>query len=499
MSDSTEAINVYNSLTDLGLHKDLISLDDFLRLYRADGPLRDALLFFSEHVKGRAGVIEARTQLLRSAEYRSKSNIKQRSDATKRSANDIAVSRLAKANKDMEIYSQELGIKVKTASETHTQLTTVKSQILTRRRVDLILEMLLDKEKERIRRMEEMRSMLVELKRKIPSPSIQCKATTSIDLTSPRRTQDALATLQAYQIRLERLVAQNPDTRDSTRTRTRVTEAESQLRSLVARKLGLESSSGSGAHNEQAEVDRVTQEFINAARDKARKQVRYPSTENMLAEGVSKKELDTLASEVKRKITSLQEVSDLSLKLASSSQQALTSVISEILPPKSKLQLPLPATQDGTRGYVDRLRAGIVNNIGEAEQVNKPCTTPLTTFDQETRRILGLNEAATSAKVLEEVKRMIRSVHNKTQYLNVAAAKVRPALSVPPEKEEELLALYESQKRETEESTEKLLTRKIAKADLGGHGLVQDIEILLKEVHDIVGISHASDPSTRKR
>lgn len=107
-------------------------------------------------------------------------------------------------------------------------------------------------------------------------------------------------------------------------------------------------------------------------------------------------------------------------------------------------------------------------------------------------------------------------VHNKTQYLNVAAAKVRPALSVPPEKEEELLgeqfrsshqlyitnvhtALYESQKRETEESTEKLLTRKIAKADLGGHGLVQDIEILLKEVHDIVGISHASDPSTRKR
>jgi len=213
----------------------------------------------------------------------------------------------------------------------------------------------------------------------------------------------------------------------------------------------------------------------------------------MLAEGVSKKELDTLASEVKRKITNLQEVSDLSLKLASSSQQALTSIATEIQTATS-----LPATQDGTRGYVDRLRAGIVNNIGEAEQVNKPCTTPLTTFDQETRRILGLNEAATSAKVLEEVKRMIRSVHNKTQYLNVAAAKVRPALSVPPEKEEELLALYESQKRETEESTEKLLTRKIAKADLGGHGLVQDIEILLKEVHDIVGIGHASDPSTRK-
>lgn len=65
MSDSTKAVQVYTSLVDLGLSEDIISKDDFLRLYRAQGPLQDVLIFLSEHVKGRAGVIEARKQLLR--------------------------------------------------------------------------------------------------------------------------------------------------------------------------------------------------------------------------------------------------------------------------------------------------------------------------------------------------------------------------------------------------------------------------------------------------
>lgn len=116
-----------------------------------------------------------------SSEYRGKSNIKQHSDATKRSANDIAVSRLSKAKKDLEVYSQELERKAQTSSETRrivlhvfipkayiikdAQLTTLKAQLLTERRVDLMLETLAIREKARILRLEEIRAMLVELKR----------------------------------------------------------------------------------------------------------------------------------------------------------------------------------------------------------------------------------------------------------------------------------------------------------------------------------------------
>ncbi|GAW06934.1 hypothetical protein LENED_008890 [Lentinula edodes] len=477
---------IYNSLLNLGLPQGSVTLDDFSRIYRHGGPLQDAILFISEHFRGRGGVHEARSGLLCASESRDESQIN-----PARLPGNIASLRLTKSKKDAEMYSNVLHNKIKAAEETQKQINILKSQLTAQRQVDLLLGILEKKEKERIRQFKDIFRLLIELKRKVlhdqstiskleeviqliqlfecePSPS---GPNSNLNLKKPRQTQDALLVLNAYHVCLARLAAQSTqiletsqttrDTRarpnspvpsDTVSTRnaarkpsvpvasnnanvvvTPSASAEVQLRALVARKLGVEGG------NEDPEVERVFQGFIKVAKARARNQVRY--TGNIgIGEPVSEEKLDTY-------------IDHLRIYVVADSQRD---------------------AQQGTQN-------------SESLVPNKSPTRVEPDFGHEVRKILGLSEAETSKKVLAEIGRLVNTIQHKSQYLEAMQIRPRDLSSSQRARETETIASYESQKQQIEDTIEKLLIRKIDKADSLGHSLVRDIEALLIGIDDIVG------------
>ncbi|KAJ4474371.1 hypothetical protein J3R30DRAFT_3406356 [Lentinula aciculospora] len=537
-----DANTVYTSLTSRGLPQNSITLDDFLRVYGHGGPLQDAILFISEHLRGREGVNEARRRLL----YKLQPKLTKRSEHPERPPADIAFSRLAKAKKDMEIYSNMIQDKTKSMEKTQKQITTLKYQLSSQRRVDLLLEILAKKEQERIKRFEEISRSLVDLKQKqlhpfrnpkLPlaqsfesEPSVSKSiARLDLNLKKPRHTQDALIALNAYHVRLARLAAQSTrPTQDPQITQPRAQShlhppsfgaglstrrapsigvnkitkgsvlnaaataptvaAEAQLRSLVARKLGVDGT------EDDPEVERVFQGFIKVAKARARNQVRYTGSVNSVRKPISTKELDRLAAEVNRKTAALQDAFNLSVDMVHGADEAFISLTNFRATTIPSLQESLNSQAQSIRGYIDHLRVHIVNSEdienserrivhfkSQATQLKSSVKVNEPEFDREVRKILELSETVTSEKVLEETGRLIRYIRLKSQYLEAI-----PRPSSSPAREAEILT-YESQKHQIEDATETLLTRKIDKAESLGSGLVQDIEVLLKEVKTVVG------------
>ncbi|KAJ4465023.1 hypothetical protein C8J55DRAFT_529365 [Lentinula edodes] len=538
---------IYNSLLNLGLPQGSVTLDDFSRIYRHGGPLQDAILFISEHFRGRGGVHEARSGLLCASESRDESQIN-----PARLPGNIASLRLTKSKKDAEMYSNVLHNKIKAAEETQKQINILKSQLTAQRQVDLLLGILEKKEKERIRQFEDICRLLIQLKRKVPQDQsaiskleeviqliqlFECEPSPSgpnsnLNLKKPRQTQDALLVLNAYHVCLARLAAQSTqtietakntrDTRarphfpvpsDTVTTRnaarkpcvpvtsnnadvvvTPSASAEVQLRALVARKLGVEGS------NKDPEVERVFQGFIKVAKARARNQVRY--TGNMgIGEPVSEEKLDTLAAEVNRKTQILQHASDLSLELARGTEHAIVAISKFQKTTIPSFEEILNSQLNSIRSYIDHLRIYVVADSqrdvqGGAQQgsqqsesllPNKPLTRVEPDFGHEVRKILGLSEAETSKKVLEEIGRLVNTIRHKSQYLEAMQIRPRDLSSSQRARETEIIASYDSQKQQIEDTIEKLSIHKIDKADSLGHNLVRDIEALLIGVKDIVG------------
>ncbi|KAF5390961.1 hypothetical protein D9757_003966 [Collybiopsis confluens] len=462
---------VYESLVNLGLPKESVSLEEFRRLYR--GTLQDALSFISEHVRGRAAVIEAHTQLLGYSEFCGNSKIKQRS------ASDIALSRLAKARNDVQVYSNQLADLLQAAQETHSQNHALNTTLDSKRHVESMLETLERRELERMRRFVEIRKMLFELKRKIPQTlsSSQPNPTpwqcSEIPPRKPTKVRDVMIALNAHHVRLARLAHSS--------SRSNIQSAEARLRRRVAQNLGVEDEN-------DPEVNRVLQEFMNAARHRALEQIRFRSAVER-APMMSTKQLDVLASQADSHATILQDAFSSSLELAKESEQAIASISnfrSTIAPTQKRL---IHARLAALENYVDRLRAHCVT----AGQSQTSSQTPK--FDLEVRKVLDLSDASTSAQVLDKVERLVRSVHSKSERLHATRINLPP---LPSTEEIDTLAFYESRKAELESSSEKLLTRKIGKADLG-QGLIEDIETLLKEVNVIIATEHRSDKASASK
>ncbi|KAF8823383.1 hypothetical protein HHX47_DHR10000356 [Lentinula edodes] len=113
---------------------------------------------------------------------------------------------------------------------------------------------------------------------------------------------------------------------------------------------------------------------------------------------------------------------------------------------------------------------------------NKSPTRVEPDFGHEVRKILGLSEA-----------------EHKSQYLEAMQIRPRDLSSSQRARETETIASYESQKQQIEDTIEKLLIRKIDKADSLGHSLVRDIEALLIGIDDIVGHGNSGrDPCNSK-
>ncbi|KAJ3802085.1 hypothetical protein GGU11DRAFT_766703 [Lentinula aff. detonsa] len=540
---SQSSSTIYTSLTNLGLPKDLVTLNDFLRVYRHGGPLSDAILFFSEHFKGRECVNEARRDLLDITESRGESRTKlsKCSERPERSPGDVALSRLAKAKKDMGVYSSMLQDKLRAGEEAEIHVNTLKYQLS-------------KKEKERIERFEEIGRSLVELRKnkkltQIPNlEQIKYEANiqessnreaftfaSKLNLKKPRHTRDALIILNAYHLRLAKLSAHpSPsynhgasqaarDTASHTHTTTsthpptsgraplgrnpvrtpsvvatnnassfrseNITATESQLRGLVAQKLGVEDG------GDDPEIGRVFHGFVKIAKARTLQRIKYTSSMGIIdaqnaPETISGKELDRLATEVNQKVTALQDASGVSLNLAYGVEEAFVCITNFKTTTIPALRESLRSQSQSIRGYIDCLRAHIVTETGRDVQgvAQRKTKNSPTLFSDEVREILGLGGTVTSDKVLEEAERLIKHTHTKSQYLESIQLCPRASLlSTKRTRETEVLASCQLQKLQAEDATEKLLTRKIDKANSLGFGLVQDIEVLLHELNDAVG------------
>ncbi|KAJ3889365.1 hypothetical protein GG344DRAFT_78866 [Lentinula edodes] len=508
---------IYNSL-NLGLPQGSVTLDDFSRIYRHGGPLQDAILFISEHFRGRGGVHEARSGLLCASESRDESQINPACLPV-----NIASLRLTKSKKDAEMYSDVLHNKIKAAEETQARYPYSYFSQSPDMFCDLFSRKVLH-DQSTISKLEEV-IQLIQLFECEPSPS---GPNSNLNLKKLRQTQDALLVLNAYHVCLARLAAQSTqtletaeNTRDtrarphspvpsdtvSTRNAARkpsvpvasnnanvvVTpsaSAEVQLRVLVARKLGVEGG------NEDPEVERVFQGFIKVAKARARNQVRY--TGNMgVGKPVSEENLDTLAAEVNRKTQILQHASDLSLELARGTEHALVAISKFQKTTIPSFEEILNSQLSSIRSYIDHLRIYVVadsqrdaqqdTQTSESLVPNKPPTRVGPDFGHEVRKILGLGEAETSKKVLAEIGRLVNTIRHKSQYLEAMQIRPRDLSSSQRARETEIIASYESQKQQIEDTIEKLSIHKIDKADSLGHNLVRDIEALLIGVKDIVG------------
>ncbi|KAJ3785029.1 hypothetical protein GGU10DRAFT_12344 [Lentinula aff. detonsa] len=528
---SQSSSTIYTSLTNLGLPKDLVTLNDFLRVYRHGGPLSDAILFFSEHFKGRECVNEARRDLFDITESRGESRTKlsKCSERPERSPGDVALSRLAKAKKDMGVYSSMLQDKLRAGEEAEIHVNTLKYQLSLRRRVNILLDSLEKKEKERIERFEEIANIQESSNREAFTFA------SKLNLKKPRHTRDALIILNAYHLRLAKLSAHpSPsynhgasqaarDTASHTHTTTsthpptsgraplgrnpvrtpsvvatnnassfrseNITATESQLRGLVAQKLGVEDG------GDDPEIGRVFHGFVKIAKARTLQRIKYTSSMGIIdaqnaPETISGKELDRLATEVNQKVTALQDASGVSLNLAYGVEEAFVCITNFKTTTIPALRESLRSQSQSIRGYIDCLRAHIVTETGRDVQgvAQRKTKNSPTLFSDEVREILGLGGTVTSDKVLEEAERLIKHTHTKSQYLESIQLCPRASLlSTKRTRETEVLASCQLQKLQAEDATEKLLTRKIDKANSLGFGLVQDIEVLLHELNDAVG------------
>ncbi|KAJ4476267.1 hypothetical protein C8R41DRAFT_923396 [Lentinula lateritia] len=547
---------IYNSLLNFGLPQGSVTLDDFSRIYRHGGPLQDAILFISEHFRGRRGIHEARSGLFCASESRDESQIN-----PARLTGNIASLRLTKSKKDAEIdveytLTQHIDIppiiSFKNFGPTRTLNRAQKNRSISSNHSSQRKDRKVPHGQSAISKLEEV-IQLIQLFECEPSPS---GPNSNLNLKKPRQTQDALLVLNAYHVCLARLAAQSTqtletaeNTRDtrarphspvpsdtvSTRNAARkpsvpvasnnanvvVTpsaSAEVQLRALVARKLGVEGGNKDPenyictrtalvqpASNDiqmcfysefMLTTEHHSQGFIKVAKARARNQVRY--TGNMgIGEPVSEEKLDTLAAEVNKKTQILQHASDLSLELACGTEHALVTISNFQKTTISSFEEILNSRLSSIRSYIDHLRIYVVaDSQRDAQQgtqnseslvPNKPSTRVEPDFGHEVRKILGLSEAETSKKVLEEIGRLVNTIQHKSRYLEAMQIRSRDVSSSQRARETETIASYESQKQQIEDTIEKLLIRKIDKADSLGHSLVQDIEALLIGIDDIVG------------
>ncbi|KAH7868565.1 uncharacterized protein C8R40DRAFT_1074713 [Lentinula edodes] len=381
---------------------------------------------------------------------------------------NIASLRLTKSKKDAEMYSNVLHNKIKAAEETQKQINILKSQLTAQRQVlnayHVCLARLAAQSTQILETSQTTRDTRARPNSPVPSDTVSTR-------NAARKPSVPVASNNAN-------VVVTPSA-----------SAEVQLRALVARKLGVEGG------NEDPEVERVFQGFIKVAKARARNQVRY--TGNMgIGEPVSEEILDTLAAEVNRKTQILQHASDLSLELACGTEHALVTISKFQKTTISSFEEILNSQLSSIRSYIDHLRIYVVaDSQRDAQQgtqnseslvPNKSPTRVEPDFGHEVRKILGLSEAETSKKVLAEIGRLVNTIQHKSQYLE--AMQIRPRdLSSQRARETETIASYESQKQQIEDTIEKLLIRKIDKADSLGHSLVRDIEALLIGIDDIVG------------
>ncbi|KAF8880551.1 hypothetical protein BD779DRAFT_1548875 [Infundibulicybe gibba] len=278
----------------------------FKRLYH--GPLADALLFLSVHMKGRADVALARQQIHQLREMRAKSGIKHPNDVT-RSAADKASAAL---------YKKELDNEQVALIAPQAEIDGLERRLNDKRRVQMLLDALEQKEKLRIRRFREMKLLIEE----------QRKSTTRYT-ELPEPTRRPVASLRKPRLSYTRDIL-------------------AQLRSLVDRY------SHSGP-------DKLGQKIISSARERARYKVSYRNP-HPRATPISKHDIDAKLESIRDEELSLQHLSLKSLALLVLAEQSIQSISIFLNQTSGLLRSSIDKERLQVKGFVEVLRHQIVTN-----------------------------------------------------------------------------------------------------------------------------------------
>lgn len=452
-----QASDVHAALLALGAP--LISQEEFARLYK--GPFAEVLQFMSQHIKGRQAVARDRYLIHQIREARGKSHIPRPDDAT-RSPVDRSMVTLGAAQRAVQVSKAQLDERQAALTQLHSKFTELKAALANKRQVAVLLRVLEQRERVRIKRFQEMTRIMDTLRRTaVEEASLKPSEEPSQGISPlpplPRKslTQETLTNLHAYRIRLARI------TRTDEEPSSLLT---SRLRSRLAKIIRVDQ-----------EIERVLQNYCKVARARADQAIKYRDPRLRGLPDVSKGKLETKLVINRERRQELQKLSDNVVALGFLCEHLIDSIsvffeqTSPILRSSIREETPL------AKGYIDVLR--LLISAQAESKVKGEC------FMEEVQRACRIRVPNEQSTIMQEVERLLDRSYQRSTFLRSIDGLQAPSQT---SEEQALISSYQTGFDSVEERARKLLTRKVDKAALGD-SLVEDIGTLLRDVRTIVG------------
>ncbi|KAF9465891.1 hypothetical protein BDZ94DRAFT_1306625 [Collybia nuda] len=456
-----DPIQVHDTLILLGAPH--IEREEFNRMYH--GPLATALTFISEHMKGRQGVSLGRHRIHQIRETRLKSHLKQPGDVT-RPPTEKAASILSGAKKNTELLRRQMEDQQLEMEETQDILERLKRDLGVKQRTKLLLSVLEQKEKIRVKRFQEITRLITDLRKRVlevkaqPSTSFSTESRDKIvqafmsKIRPPRisHTLNALMNLHGHHLGLSRLIQLG-------------SSSESEHLSHI---LGRIAQQAERFETDPNTVDRI----IAIARARAKQRQRFKSHD---FPPVSELELEKKYKANEERERELQKISDLAVALGFLCEHSISSANLFVEKSSPILRASLEEESPLAKGYIDTLRCIITSPPDEIPGETR--------FVQQVKSTCHLRGRITLSEIVACVEATIRKAHRQTLFLE--------ALTIPPpspltEEQEALIASYSMNANNVQDRTTKLLTRKVEKAEMG-YSLAKDVQNLIQEAKTIVG------------
>ncbi|KZT67401.1 hypothetical protein DAEQUDRAFT_758130 [Daedalea quercina L-15889] len=456
--------HVHQALLALGAP--LISSDDMRRLCK--GPLGDALFFMAEHMKGRAEVNRARQTIQQMREAGPSSRVTGDGQETEYMKAKHAMARLNGAKNDFNGAETQLNAVLQTIDNSQREADRLQAVLDNKRKALFLLQILEKKETVRISRIKEVERLMSQLQADsarltddpvVPVPkALDSKPKQPMKRIQADHTQDVLAALRSYHVRLSRKTSASSDDPQSAETRRRASEAR--LRAALGEDAG-----------------ELIQKCERIARIRTERNIRYesPLPSGFLDE-LGSAHLDEMHARVSEKERKLQRLLDEIAGLEKACTQSIQSLSAFDEFTRPALRQSLQEEVRNIEGYIDVLRAAIMQVADEP--------------GPQDESIAG---GKSWRQALSKVQTDIEQAHAKDAFLQSTTLLEPSSIRDCSRRANvgELIASHRARQAHINERNTSLLARKLEKARFGD-ALGKQVEKLLAEKDIIAAMSGTS-------
>ncbi|KAG6831541.1 hypothetical protein H0H92_009460 [Tricholoma furcatifolium] len=347
--------------------------------------------------------------------------------------------------------------------EADTRIIYLKQVIQEKRRAALLLRVLDERERVRIRRFQGLVKTIDKLR------------TASLDTSSTAITSPLLASMAAPKSHLvqnrhfvitEGLSHPGNNFRKPLR---RLKELEYEPSLEIVSRLRIRLTNKIQADQIQATIERL----CKVARVKAKRKIRCHDTAWSILSCVSKEQLSANAREIASRKQELQRLSHNAIILGFLCEHLITSLYVFLEQTSPVLRSSLRDSIPVAKGHIDVQRLVAIPQFNDLPKRRKTLS-----FIEEVCKACGESET-----VLRVVEGMIERADQQSSYLVTVRA-----LNVPPKssQEEVLLGGYQTGYQSVEERAQTLLMRKVGKAALG-NSIINEIDTLMKDAQTLTG------------